>query len=257
MTENELYSAWWLPFNASTYGAPIDQLIVIIHLFMGLLFVGWGIFFVYCLIRFRARPNVPASSDVHHFKIPTYLEVGIAIIEIVLLVFLSYPIWKKVRTEFPSEAQSLVIRIVAQQFEWQIHYPGRDGKFGRTDVKIMEGTNPLGLDRSDPDAKDDITSTNLLHIPVNKPVIAHLSSKDVIHSLYLPVLRVKQDVIPGMTIPVWFQATQSGEFDIACAQLCGLGHFRMKGTLNIDTPEQYDAWMAEEEKILREQSAGG
>lgn len=242
---------WWLPINVSTHGAAIDNLLVVVHWFMLILFVGWGIYLLYVLCRFRARPGHSATPHSKHFKLPTYLEIGIAIFEVFLLVAMSYPVWAKLKTDFPPENESTIVRVVAEQFSWTIHYPGRDGKFGRTDLKLIDGTNPVGLDREDPAGKDDILSPNILHIPVNKPVIAHLSSKDVIHSFSLPVMRIKQDVVPGMTIPVWFEATQTGQFEIACAQLCGNSHYRMKGQFIVDTPEAFDSWLSEEEKSLQ------
>ncbi len=247
---------WWLPVNASANNAGIDQLINLIHVFMAILFVGWGIYLVYVLIRFRARPGHKAFAVHKHFRLPTWIEIGVAIIEVILLVFLSSPIWYRVKKDFPAEKDAVLIRIVAEQFSWNIHYPGQDGKFGRVRPELVSSSNPLGLDRDDPDGKDDITTINDLHVPTGKPVIVYLSSKDVIHSFSLPVLRVKQDVIPGMTIPIWFEAAKTGpDFEIACAQLCGLGHYRMRGMLSIDTPEQYAAWMADQEKQLAADNA--
>lgn len=249
----EIKYGWWLPPDLSVQGQGIDQLINVLHWFMLALFVGWGIFLIYCLIRFRQRPGCRAEAHSRHFKLPTWLEVGVAIVEIVLLVFVSQPIWAKVKNEFPAEKDSLVIHVVAEQFAWNIHYAGRDGRFGKMDPSLVDGTNPLGLNREDPDSRDDIFSINNLHIPVAKPIIVYLTSKDVIHSFFLPLLRVKQDVIPGMTIPVWFQAVMPAkDLQIACAQLCGVGHTTMKGELHIDTPEEFAAWMAEQEKELEE-----
>jgi cytochrome c oxidase subunit II len=241
---------WWLPPDISTHGAGIDRLINVIHIFMVLLFVGWGIYLLYCLIRFRAKPGHKADTRHHHFRLPQYIEIGIAIFEVILLVFVSYPIWAAYKKDFPPEKDALVVRVTAEQFAWNIHYPGPDGKFGKTSPELIDGTNPVGLDRNDPDAKDDIISVNVFNIPVHKPVIVHLTSKDVIHSFSLPSMRVKQDVIPGMNIPIWFEATETGEFDIACAQLCGIGHYRMRGMFNVQTPEAYAQWIAEQEKEL-------
>ena len=247
--ENVSYG-WWFPPNLSTYGPAIDRLIVVVHWFMAALFIGWGIFFIYCLVRYRQKDGVKASYESSHSKFPKILEIGIILFEAFLLVGLSFPIWSKYKNQFPSVDQSLVVRIVAQQFVWNIHYPGRDGQFGKTDPKFISDSNPLGLDLNDAAAKDDIVTVNQLHFPVHKPVIAHISSKDVIHSFFIPVLRVKQDTIPGMSIPVWFEATQTGHFEIACAQLCGVGHTLMRGFVTIDTPEQYAAWMADQEAQL-------
>ncbi len=253
----ENHFGWWLPLNISAHGAGIDKLINVIHVFMVVLFVGWGLFFLYCLIRFRSRSGHKANTTVQHFKLPVYLEVGILIFEIFLLVFLSSPIWYDVKIAFPAEKDAVVVRIVAEQFAWNIHYPGKDGKFGPTKPELMDGSNPLGLDRSHPDAKDDIFTINNLHVPVNKPVIVHLMSKDVIHSFFLPVMRVKQDAIPGHEIPIWFEANQTGEYEIACAQLCGISHFRMKGQFFVDTQENFDKFLAEEAASLAAESGEG
>lgn len=250
----EQYFTWWLPANFSTHGEAIDRLINLLHWFMLILFVGWGIYFVYCLVRFRARPGHKAVSHSSHFKLPTYLEVGIAIFEVFLLVFVSSPIWAKYKNEPPPESEAIVIRVVAEQFAWNFHYPGKDGKFGNIKKELIDGTNPIGLDREDPNAKDDIATINTLHIPVNKPVIIHLSSKDVIHGFGIPIMRVKQDAVPGIPATIWFQATKTGEFEIACAQLCGIGHYRMRGQLIVDSPEDFEKFMNEELANLK---AGG
>ncbi|MBI1859756.1 MAG: hypothetical protein HYR96_02415 [Deltaproteobacteria bacterium] len=182
------------------------------------------------------------------------LADAVAIFEVAILVFLAAPVWGSYKNDFPDEKDALVVRITAEQFAWNVHYPGRDGKFGKTDINLIDGTNTIGLDRNDADAKDDIFTINNLHIPVNKKVIAYIHSKDVIHSFFLPVMRVKQDAVPGMTNKVWFEANQTGSFEIACAQLCGNSHFRMRGQFLVDTPEAYQAFLVEEEKALSEAS---
>ena len=150
------------------------------------------------------------------------------------------------RLLFPDDSKAVHVRIVAEQFAWNVHYPGKDGIFGKTDPKLMSASNPIGLDPSDPNGADDIATINQLHIPVNMPVLAQLTSKDVIHSFTLPVMRVKQDVIPGQSIPVWFEAKETGDFEIACAQLCGLGHYRMRGFFTVDSKEKFSAWLDEQ-----------
>jgi len=239
-----------LPLDISTHGAGIDQLIIYIHVFMAILFVGWGIYFLYCLVKFRERPNHTPELDEKHFSFPKYAEVGVVLVEVVLLVFFSSPVWGKYKNDFPDRKDSLVVRVVSEQFAWNIHYPGKDGKFGKTSPEKMDGTNPTGLDRESEFGRDDIVTINNLVVPVNKPIVVDLVSKDVIHSFFLPVARVKQDAIPGMEIPIHFQVTQTGEFEIACAQLCGVGHYRMRGQFIVKTPEEYATWMAEQEKEL-------
>ncbi|MEE9288085.1 MAG: cytochrome c oxidase subunit II, partial [Bacteroidota bacterium] len=188
-----------LPFDASANGVEIDNMMGLVHWLMLVLLVGWGAFFIYCLIRFRKSRNPKANYVGVKSHLSSYSEVGIAIVEGILLIGLAFPIWAEIRTEFPPEENSTVIHVVAEQFAWNVHYPGDDGVFGRRDISLITPENPLGLDRSDPDAKADITTINQLNLPVNKPVIVHLTSKDVIHSFGIPVMRVKQDVIPGMT----------------------------------------------------------
>jgi len=246
----ELKYGWGLPPDLSTHGAAIDNLIIIVHVFMVLLFVGWGIYLVYCLFRFRQRAGHTASYESARSKIPKYSEIGIVFFEAFLLVGLSFPVWSKLKTDFPEEKASTELRVIAQQFAWNIHYPGRDGTFGPTSIKLITDDNPIGVDRSDPAGRDDIISVNQLHFPVGKPVIIHLSSLDVIHSFAIPVLRIKQDIIPGLNIPIWFEATRTAKFDIACAQLCGVGHTRMRGFVTVDTEQQYQKWLKEQEEYL-------
>ncbi len=239
----EKYYGFGFPVDVSAHGYEIDRLINIVHVFMAVLFMGWLIFFVYTLFRFRARPGHEVTQHVRHFKLPTYLEIGVAVTEVVLLFVFSIPFWYHLKKDFPKKEGSLELRVVAEQFAWNIHYAGRDGVFGKTDPKLMNAANPVGLDPGDPAGGDDITTINQLHVPVGKPVIAHLTSKDVIHSFALTVMRVKQDVIPGQSIPVWFEAKRAGNFEIACAQLCGLGHYRMRGYFIVDEADAFSAWM--------------
>ncbi len=240
-----------LPPLASVHGAEIDYLIGLVHWLMLILAVGWGIYFIYALFRFRAgrQPKADYHGVKSHFS--TYIEVGVAIFEVVLLVGFALPIWGSVRNDLPNPDEATVVRVVAEQFAWNIHYPGADGIFGKTRLELVDAElNPIGLDRDDPYGADDITTINQLHLPVNKPVLIQLSSKDVIHSFALPVMRVKQDAIPGMEIPVWFEPNNTGNWEIACAQLCGLGHYRMRGFLNIETEAEYTAWLASEAELL-------
>lgn len=243
----EKYYGWGFPIDISTHGAGIDRLIWIVHILMAVLLVGWTIFLIVAIVRFREKKNPKAEyRPHHHFVVPTYLEVAVAITEVVLLCAFSFPLFSQVRNDMPPADKALTVRVVAEQFAWNIHYPGQDGVFGKTDPKLMGPTNPLGLDAADPAAKDDITTINQLKIPVGTPVIAQLSSKDVIHCFALTVMRVKQDMVPGQVIPVWFEATKTGNFEIACAQLCGLGHYRMRGFFTVHSKDEFAAWIAAE-----------
>lgn len=235
------------PINASAHGAEVDNMMLILHIFMLVLFVGWAVFFGYCLIRFRKSKQPTANYLGVQKHTSSYLEAGVAIFEAVLLIGFSVPLWAN-RVQPPKEElqNPFIVHVIAQQFAWNIHYPGADGKWGRRDAKQIGASNAIGLDRNGPDAKDDIVSFNELHIPVNRPVIIHLTTKDVVHSFFLPEMRIKQDVIPGMSIPVWFTPIKTGQWEIACAQLCGNSHYSMKGYIYVDTPQDFDQWLKEQ-----------
>ena len=245
----------WMPPDYSAHGWQVDQIIYITHWLMFILFVFWGAYFLYVLRRFRASRNPKASYHGMQSHWSTWSEAGVAVVEIVLLVGFSIPGWYRWSTRMSKDTNPFEVRIVAEQFAWNVHYPGADGKFGRTAVNLVTSTNPVGLDISDPAAKDDVVSINLLHLPVGRPALIHVTSKDVIHSFKLPVMRVEQDAIPGMDVPIHFTpiqaSTDKDQWQIACAQLCGLSHYRMRGELHIDTKEQLQAWLAAQPKITQ------
>jgi cytochrome c oxidase subunit 2 len=240
-----------LPVEASTHAGEIDHLIVLVHWLMLVLFVGWGAFFVFVLFRFRKGAHPVADYVGAKGKISKGLEIAVVVVEAVLLVFYAIPAWATRVGALPNESEAVVVRVVGEQFAWNVHYPGPDGKFGRTDIKLVSADNPLGLDRTDPNAKDDITTINQLNLPVNRPVLVHLSSKDVIHSFAIFEMRVKQDAIPGMQIPVWFIPNRVGDYEITCSQLCGLGHYRMRGFVNVQSAADYQKWYDDQEKELK------
>jgi cytochrome c oxidase subunit II len=245
-----------LPPLATTHGAQIDSLIGWVHIFMLLLFVGWGGFFIYVVLRFRKSRHPVASYPGVTSHATSYLEGAVLVIEMVLLFAFSIPLWAARVDHVPSEKEALVVQVTAEQFAWNIHYAGPDGVFGRTDLKLIDlQSNPLGLDRNDPAAKDDVTTLNQLYLPANRPIIVKLRSKDVIHSFGVPEFRVKQDAVPGLTIPIWFvpnvttaeMRSRLGkpefQYEIACAQLCGLGHARMRGFVTVQPPEEFQKWL--------------
>jgi len=254
-----------LPALASAHGGQIDSLIGWTHVFMLFLFVGWGGFFTYCLLRFRRSRQPVADYKGVTSHTSSYLEGAVAVVEAILLLGFSIPIWAARVDHIPPESEALVVEVTGEQFAWNVHYAGPDGVFGRTDIKLLDlQSNPIGLDRSDPDGVDDITTVNQMYLPVNKPIIVKLRSKDVIHSFGVPEFRVKQDAIPGLTIPIWFvpnvttaeMRTKTGnsefQYEIACAQLCGLGHARMRGFVTVQSAEEFQTWF---DTTSKEQSA--
>jgi cytochrome c oxidase subunit II len=242
-----------LPVAASTHAGDIDQMLVLVHWLMLVLFVGWGAFFLFVVFRFRKGANPRADYTGAKGKFAKSVEILVVVAEMVLLLVYAIPAWATRVADFPPENEAVRVRVIAEQFAWNVHYPGPDGIFGRTDINMVSAENLIGLDRTDPNAKDDITTINQLTLPVDRPILVHLSTKDVIHSFGLYEMRVKQDAIPGLDIPVWFVPNRVGEYEITCSQLCGLGHFRMRGFVSIKSPADYQAFIDEEERALTAQ----
>jgi cytochrome c oxidase subunit II len=233
-----------LPPLASQNGQDVDNLIIYVHWLMLALFVGWIIYFFYAVNRFRASRNPKADYVGVTSHASNYAELAVVVAEAVLLIFIAVPLWAKAVDKFPDPKNSTVIQIVAQQFAWNARYADTNGYFGRQDMKFVTADNMFGLDPTDASAKDHVQVLNEIHVPVNKPVIIYVTSKDVIHSLKIIAMRVCQDAIPGLRIPCWFVPTQVGRYQINCAQLCGNGHAAMTGGfLVVQTQDDYDKWL--------------
>ncbi len=230
---------------ASEHGHDVDQLLVLLHWLMGILLVGWTAYFVFTLWRFRASRRAKADYAGIQGHASTWLEVGIVAFEAFLLIGFAVPLWAKVVADFPADKDSTVVRVVAEQFAWNLIYPGPDGKFGRQDLALITPGNPFGFDQTDAATKDNVFGLNEMHVPVDKSVILNVSSKDVIHSFKVVPLRVTQDCIPGLNIPVHFKPTQEGKYQVICAQLCGNGHAAMAaGVVVVESAEAFERWMA-------------
>jgi cytochrome c oxidase subunit 2 len=256
-----------LPVDASSHGFAIDMMLGWVHWVMFILFAGWGLYLIITVIKFNSKINPKADYNGVQSHYSKYAEIGIIVIEAFLLVGLSIPLWSQLRTTVPGPDEAIQVRVIAQQFAWNIHYPGADGEFGNTDIQLVdEESNPIGLVREGNGA-DDIVTLNQLHLPVNQQVLIHLSSKDVIHGFGIPEMRVKQDALPGMTIPVYFTPTMTSAefldeikgsaregkgFEIACAQLCGNSHYRMRGFLTVESEDEFNGWLEEEAEYLEE-----
>jgi cytochrome c oxidase subunit 2 len=233
-----------LPELASANGRAVDDLMVYVHWLMLVLFVGWIIYFGYVLFRFNAARNKKASYEGSKSKVPSYVELAIVAVEAVLLLGIAVPLWAKNVNQFPKPEDATVVQIMAQQFAWNVRYPGLDGKFGQQDMKLIASDNVFGVDPADPAGKDDIQVLNEIHVAVNKPVLIYLSSKDVIHSLKLVAMRITQDAIPGLRIPCTFTPTKIGRYQIECAQLCGGGHSAMAGGfIVVQSQADFDSWL--------------
>lgn len=236
----------FLPVLAAENGRTVDDLIIYTHWLMAVLFIGWTAYFVYAVWRFNAKRHPKADHHGVRSHASNYIEVGVVVAELVLLIGFAIPMWAKASnvTKLPDYKDALTIQIVAQQFAWNARYAGKDGEFGRQDMGLVTETNVFGVDPKDAKGTDDVQVLNELHVPVAKPVICQVSSKDVIHSFKVIALRVTQDAIPGMRIPCWFKATREGRYQINCAQLCGNGHSGMSvGFVVVESQAAFDKWL--------------
>ena len=226
-------TGWWLPESISTYSDSIDHLFYIILIITSVVFFGVQIVLILFLFRYRYKKGAKA----HYTHGNDRLEVIWTAIPAIILVFLAFygqGVWDLVKKDIPQGENVVSVRIQAEQFAWNVQYPGADGEF---------------------DTEDDIKTINQLHIPIGKPVKATLTSIEkedkpaVLHSFFLPEFRLKQDIVPGMAIDVWFEAIRTGKYEIACAEFCGLGHYRMKGFLNIHSEKGFEAWLNEQAPV--------
>lgn len=235
-----------LPPAASAQALEIDAILAHVHEMMAVLFAGWLIYFLYVLFRYRAGRNPTANPAGTRGRAAMMIVAGVVVAEAVLLVGSALPLWFTRTGPPPASDSPLVIRVVAQQFQWNVHYSGLDARFGETSPKLITDTNPVGVDRNSPGGKDDLVIPGDLHLVVNRPVIIELSSLDVIHSFGIPQMRVKQDVNPGVGSTVWFTPTQTGEFEVNCSQLCGAGHYRMKAIVTVETEDAFRTFLKDQ-----------
>lgn len=211
----------WLPENVSTYGATIDWLFYLCFWITSIVFVLVQVVLVWFVIKYRQQPGRRAVYTHGNTTLEIAWTIAPSII-LVVLALLSRATWAEIKQQVPPSDYH--VEVTAKQFNWDFVYPGPDGKFGTA---------------------DDLTLENDLNVPVNEVVSLSLKSRDVIHSLFLPHLRFKQDMLPGRTIQGWFEATKPGRYEIPCAELCGFGHSGMKGWLTVHSPEDYARWVQE------------
>lgn len=243
------FSREWLPALASDHGAGIDRMIRFTMVTTGIMILAGHAILGYMLWRFggRSRANGVMPSERSQRRWSLAAAVTMALIAEGGVLALGLPVWNQYFVA-TAPADALTIEVTAEQFAWNVRYAGRDGNFGRVDPKLITLDNPLGLDPADPRGADDIVGLNVIHAVVDRPVRIRLRAKDVLHSFFLPNLRVKQDAVPGMTIEFWFTPTRAGRFELACAQLCGFGHYEMKGILIVDSAEEFARWSAEQSR---------
>jgi len=238
-----LLSPWWWTPIASNWGY-IDDTLIITFWITGVVFTAVVLFMAYCVWRFRHKEGRKAAYEPENNK----LEWGLTIVTGVGVAAMLAPgliVWSQFIT-VPKDATE--IEVLAQQWSWNFRLPGADGELGRSDNRLIDFDNPLGINPGDAAGRDDIViEADDLHLPIGKPVKVLLRSADVLHDFYVPEFRAKMDMLPGMVTYFWFTPTRTGTFEILCAELCGTGHPHMRGFVVVDTPEDYQAWLGEQD----------
>jgi len=239
---------WWFPPPITAFGVQIDQQFHRTLLITGVVFVLAQLGLAWVIFRYRDQ-----GQKVNFFEGNSTMEFVWTLGTVLLFVGLGlYGEHAWAEAHFQGEAPgAMEVEITGQQFSWTFRYAGRDGKWGRTlPERVSASTgNTLGLDPADPAGKDDIVSP-VMYVPVNREVELLIRTMEVTHSFYVRELRLKQDAVPGMVIHMHFNATVPGEYEIVCAELCGLGHSRMRTFLNVVSQADYDKWMGEQEAAL-------
>jgi len=239
----------WLPELASRHGAGIDAMLHYLLSTVGALFVAGYVALAILVWKGSRRLAIGPrfASRRTEILLSGALGLGMAIIAEGGVLAIGIPVWSEYFDARPP-ADATEIEVTAQQFMWNVRYPGPDGVFGRTNPKLVDDTqNPLGLDPSDPAGRDDIVGLNEITVPIGRAVHVRLHSKDVIHSFFLPNFRVKQDAVPGMTPEVVFFPTRLGTYELACAELCGLAHYRMRGFFHVVTAKEFAGWLRQQQ----------
>jgi cytochrome c oxidase subunit 2 len=233
-------SPWWFTPIASNWST-VDATVQVTFWVTGIVFVLVNVFLAYAVYRYRHRKGSKAHYEPENKKLEWWLT-GITTVGIAAMLAPGLSVWAKFVT-VPDNAA--IVEVVGQQWNWSYRLPGRDGELGKTDIRLVSLDNPFGIDESDPAGQDDVlVSTPQLHLPVDKPVKLLLRAKDVNHQFAVPQFRVKMDMVPGMVTYFWLTPTRTGEFDVLCEQLCGIGHYIMRGRVVVSEQAQYEAWLA-------------
>jgi cytochrome c oxidase subunit 2 len=236
-----LLSPWWWTPIASNWHY-IDNTLIITFWITGIVFVAVLFFMAYCVFRFRHRPGLRAHYEPENRRLEGWLTIGTAI-GVAAMLAPGLFVWNQFVT-VPAEATE--IEVVGQQWLWNFRLPGADGQLGTADTRNVSPDNPLGLDRGDPKSQDDVViEGGELHLPIGKPVKVLLRSIDVLHDFYVPEFRAKMDLVPGQVSYFWFVPTREGTFEILCAELCGVGHPQMRGTVVVEKEGAHQAWLQE------------
>ncbi len=234
---------------ASEHGELLDHMLGIVHWFMLALLIGWSIFLIICFTRFRQKKHPQADYHGVRGHATTHIEIGVVIIEAVLLLGFAFPLWARQADDYPTGPDVVKMRALGEKFLWNFQYAGDDKNLGIWNPRYIDGVkNPVGRDMADPNGKDDFVNPGTMKLPVGRSVIVDVASKDVIHNLALVPMRAAQDATPGVKSHMWFKPTKlspPGGWDIICGQLCGPGHAQMKAQLEVISQKDFDDWAKE------------
>jgi cytochrome c oxidase subunit 2 len=235
-----LVSPWWTTQLASHW-QQMDDTLTITLVITGLFFCVINLFIAYTLLRFRHRSGQRAAYQPENHRLERWL-IGITTVGIVALLAPGLVVYAEY-VQPPRDA--LVVEVLGQQWQWRYRFPGDQGKFGASDARFFSGTNPFGLDPDDPAGQDNrLVDGNELHLPLGKPVKVLLRSHDVLHDFYVPQFRARMNMVPGMVTWFWFTPTQPGRYEALCSQLCGVGHYAMRGIVVVEEESAFRAWHA-------------
>jgi cytochrome c oxidase subunit 2 len=233
-------SPWWFTPIASNW-TMMDQTVNITFWVTGIVFIATNFFMAYCIWRFRHRKGIKAEYEPENKKLEWWLTI-VTTVGIAAMLAPGLVVWAKFVT-VPDGAS--VVEVVGQQWNFSYRFPGKDGVFGTTNIRLASPENPLAIEPNDPNGQDDVVVTSPeLHLPVGKPVKIILRAKDVLHQFAVPPFRVKMDMVPGMVTYFWLTPTRTGSFDALCEQLCGMAHFTMRGRVIVDSEKDFQAWLA-------------
>lgn len=242
------WSPWWFTPIASNWGY-IDDTIVLTFWITGMVFIAVIGFTVYCVLKFRHREGARAEYNPESKKLEWWLT-GLTTVGVVAMLTPGLFVWNQYVT-VPEDATEL--EVMGRQWDWSFRLPGKDGVLGKSNAKFVKANNAFGIDPKDPKGQDDVVvfAGEELHVPIDKPVKVLLRSLDVLHDFYVPEFRAKMDMVPGMVTYFWVKPTRTGKFDIMCFELCGTGHYAMRGKVNVDSQAEYDAWVAKQKTFAQ------
>ncbi len=247
------WSPWWWTPIASNWGY-IDDTIILTFWITGVVFVAVLLFTAYCVFRFRYKAGRRAEYEPENKKLEWWLT-GLTAVGVVGMLAPGLFVWNQFVTVPDGAAE---IEVVGKQWDWSFRLPGKDGKLGTTNVRLISDNNPFGINPKDPNGQDDVLiEGENLHLPLDRPVKVLLRSIDVLHDFYVPEFRAKMDMVPGAVTFFWFTPIRTGTFDILCFELCGIGHYAMRSQVVVDAKGAYDAWLKKQQTFRKSLAAAG